>query len=97
MLGLPWLIVVVGQIIYLWTGRRLSKITDLPVDTTPNECWKWGRYYYNPADLSLLVEGRFGWPYSLNYAHWQSWMISGVGKVAWIAVAFLAIRDFGSF
>ena len=44
-------------------------------DRTPDECWKWGQVYYNPADPSIWVEKRAGIGYTVNFARPLSWVI----------------------
>jgi uncharacterized membrane protein len=38
-------------------------------DTMPDDCWKWGSFYFNRNDPALVVPLRFGMGYSFNYAH----------------------------
>jgi len=58
-----------------WVARASTEADGLPADPTPDECWKWGLFYYNPNDTSLIVEKRFGIGHTLNFAHWQSWAL----------------------
>lgn len=58
-----------------WVVRAGAEPGDLPADNTPDECWKWGMFYYNPNDQSLIVAKRFGIGHTLNFAHWQSWAL----------------------
>lgn len=51
-------------------------------DRTPDSCWKWGLFYYNPDDPALMVEKRFGVGYTMNMAHPAGWIVLAV------AVAF---------
>jgi uncharacterized membrane protein len=44
-------------------------------DRTPDECWKLGLFYYNPADPALLVETRFGIGWALNFGNRWCWII----------------------
>jgi len=39
------------------------------------ECWKWGVFYYNPADPDIMVPKRTGLGYTLNFGHRASWWI----------------------
>ena len=36
--------------------RGLEASTHLTGDRTPDQCWKWGLIYFNPADPSILIE-----------------------------------------
>jgi len=63
----------------LWMVVRASaEPNDAPPDNTPDECWKWGQFYYNPNDSAILVERRFGVGYTLNFARWQAWLFMSV-------------------
>ena len=35
----------------------------------PDDCWKWGSFYFNRNDPALVVPLRSGMGYSFNYAH----------------------------
>jgi uncharacterized membrane protein len=62
----------------IWLAARAgAKPDNLPDDHTPDECWKWGQFYYNPDDASIMVERRFGMGYTFNFARWQSWLMLG--------------------
>jgi uncharacterized membrane protein len=67
-----------GEILFLagmvvWGLRKGSQFRD-SWDTTPDECWKLGQFYYNPQDPALLVEHRIGLGYSPNFARPLSWI-----------------------
>ena len=67
-----------GELLFLagmvvWGLRKGSQLRDSR-DTTPDECWKLGQFYYNPQDPALLVEHRFGLGYSPNFARPLSWI-----------------------
>jgi uncharacterized membrane protein len=76
-LGFPvWIIVafalcapflVIGYIL-----RRSNSING-PRDSTPEDCWKYGVFYYNPNDAALFVEKRTGFGYTINFANHWSW------------------------
>jgi uncharacterized membrane protein len=44
-------------------------------DRTPDGCWKWGLWYVNPADPSILIEKRFGFGYTLNLGNRWTWVV----------------------
>ena len=44
-------------------------------DRTPDACWKWGLFYVNPADPSILVEKRFGIGYTVNLGNRWAWVV----------------------
>jgi uncharacterized membrane protein len=67
-----------GELLFLagtvvWGLRKGSQSRD-SWDTTPDDCWKLGQFYYNPQDPALLVEHRIGLGYSPNFARPLSWI-----------------------
>ncbi len=70
-----WLLLFAGIIV--WGLRKASRSRDSK-DTTPDECWKLGQFYFNPADPAFLVECRFGVGYTLNFAKPLSWVVTTV-------------------
>ena len=67
-----------GELLFLagmviWGLRKGSQFRD-SWDTTPDECWKLGQFYYNPQDPALLVEHRIVLGYSPNFARPLSWI-----------------------
>jgi uncharacterized membrane protein len=60
-------------------GTRLAgeRATGSPPigDRTPDECWKWGLFYYNPDDPAIMVEKRFGIGYTMNFGNARSWLV----------------------
>ncbi len=78
-LGIPvWtiallpIVIVIPLIIVI--ARKMSEPQD-PVDSTPNECWKAGIFYYNPNDPVLVVEKRAGLGWTFNFANRWSWIL----------------------
>lgn len=71
-------------------ARAASDPDDTDADHTPDECWKWGQIYYNPADPSLMVEKRFGLGYTLNFARWPNWVLMGSILVLPLVIVLLA-------
>ncbi len=65
---------------------RLYRLSTEPTggsDGTPEECWKFGAFYYNPADPALMVEKRSGPGFTLNFGHPMSWvLLAGILGVA---------------
>lgn len=59
--GVAWLMVRYGQ-----GGARLEGPGELTDGLADNRCWKWGLFYVNRDDPSLLVEKRFGLGYTIN-------------------------------
>jgi hypothetical protein len=48
-------------------------------DGTPDECWKLGLVYFNPADPAVMVEKRFGVGYTVNFGNRALWWIVAGG------------------
>ncbi len=46
-------------------------------ETTRNEAWKAGVFYYAPEDPAIFVEKRFGLGYTVNFGNPWSWVILG--------------------
>jgi uncharacterized membrane protein len=61
-------------------------------DRTPDSCWKWGLFYVNPADPSILIEKRFGIGYTVNFGNRWSWVVLTLVLVP-LAVALIFLRS----
>ena len=87
--GIPlpvWVVIVIPLAIAvaaIYPFWKLSEQPGSPGDGTPDECWKYGLIYYNPADRAVMVEKRDGLGYTLNFGNPLSW--------AFIAVAILIV------
>ncbi len=57
----------------------------------PKEAWKFGVFYYNPADPDVMVPKRTGLGYTMNFARPASWWII-VGLVLLITIPLLVLR-----
>lgn len=62
---------------------KLSEEPTAETDQTPDECWKLGIVYYNPADSAVVVPKRDGVGYSMNFARRETW--------AYLCVALLLV------
>ena len=71
---------------------RLSTKPSEEGDDTPDECWKLGMFYYNPADPSLMVERRCGLGYTLNFGNRRSWGLMALLLVIVLAPLFFILR-----
>lgn len=60
-------------------------------DQTPDDCWKLGMIYFNPADQAVWVEKRFGIGYTLNFARPVAWVIMAAFIIIPAALVILAI------
>lgn len=56
-------------------------------DRTPDACWKWGIFYFNPDDPAILVEKRFGIGYTINFGNRWSWVILAALLIPLLALA----------
>jgi uncharacterized membrane protein len=61
-------------------------------DHTPDACWKWGVFYFNPADPAILIEKRFGIGYTLNFGNRWSWAVMLAVLLIPLALAGLLLR-----
>ncbi len=79
--GLALLAVMVAFTVSLvrgWQGGSRATVTSgaAPMgDRTPDACWKWGLFYFNPADPAILIEKRFGIGYTLNFGNRWTWVV----------------------
>jgi uncharacterized membrane protein len=71
---------------------RLSTEPSEEGDDTPEECWKLGVFYYNPADPSLMIEKRCGLGYTLNFGNRRSWGLMALLLVIALAPLFFILR-----
>lgn len=72
------LVVILGGVV--WVIHKWSELPGSSGDDTPDECWHWGMFYYNPQDPAVMVERRDGMGYTLNFAQPLSWI--GIVAVA---------------
>jgi uncharacterized membrane protein len=70
---------------------KMAGDPDMPVDSTPDDHWKLGSIYYNPADPVLFVQKRIGFGYTLNFGNPVSWISLGV-FVALLAAVLVVLR-----
>lgn len=75
-------IIVLGGGFMIWMvragqgGQRQVGIEkDVPVgDATPDDAWKAGVWYFNPADPSVFVEKRMGLGWTVNFGNRWTWV-----------------------
>jgi uncharacterized membrane protein len=65
-------------------------------DRTPDECWKGGLFYYNPADPAVFVEKRFGVGWTFNLGNPRAWLGLGATLLFGAAVVWLAMLLMGN-
>ncbi len=75
-----WVIVAVPfafLVPIVWITARQSMQPSEPAEVTPDDCWRGGLIYYNPADAALFVEKRTGLGYTINFGNHWSWAVMG--------------------
>lgn len=73
-----------------WLKRNTVETSSDPM---PDDTWKWGQFYFNPADPALVVPARSDVGFSPNFARpsvWITWAIAHVGVFAGFAYVFSA-------
>jgi uncharacterized membrane protein len=66
-------LVVLGMRIY--QRKNLARGSSDPM---PDHFWKWGYFYYNPADSALVVPLRSGTGFSFNHASRAVWFVEAI-------------------
>jgi uncharacterized membrane protein len=61
-------------------------------DATPDECWRGGAIYYNPADPALMVEKRDGLGFTLNFGNRLAWVLLEMILLLVLGPLFLGLR-----
>jgi uncharacterized membrane protein len=64
-------------------------------ESTPEEFWHAGDFYYNPNDPALFVEKRCGVGFTFNFANRVSWVILGGSVLFFAGIILLAFRLMG--
>ena len=91
---IPALLVGTWIIVGIAALRRLQKKEEA-VESTPDQCWKAGLFYFNRNDPALLVEVREGNNFMLNFANPMSWGVL-IGTVSVATVVIIQTRWFFS-
>jgi hypothetical protein len=80
--NLPPVLVLLGLIAlavpFLWRIIRINRTIGSGGDGTPDECWKLGFLYFNPADPAIFVEKRLGLGYTCNFGNRTMWLVFGL-------------------
>jgi uncharacterized membrane protein len=79
-LGRWWGLALFGvfAIYFIRLIRAAQVSVETPIgDRTPDDCWKLGIFYFNPADPSVFVAQRFGIGYTFNLGNRWSWAVLG--------------------
>lgn len=83
------LVLISISILPIW---RASDEALESTDTTPDECWHAGAYYYNPNDSALLVRNRMGMGYSPNFGHRTVQIVAPLLLLQLVATIFYVTR-----
>jgi uncharacterized membrane protein len=81
--------IVALSILPMW---KVSRESEGHGDTTPDECWRAGAYYYNPDDSAWMVRNRMGMGYSPNFGNRVVQIGFGVLLLQLLAVIFYVTR-----
>lgn len=73
-LGLLLGYIVLFVIILAWAAFTREGESAPTGDRTPDACWKWGMFYFNPDDPAILVEKRFGIGWTFNFGRPGAWL-----------------------
>lgn len=73
-----YLALTLGLVVWmLHRSGIIASPTSQAYDGTPDNAWRGGVVYYNPADGAVLVPKRFGLGWTLNFARPLSWVYLG--------------------
>jgi uncharacterized membrane protein len=61
-------------------------------DATPDECWRGGAIYCNPADPALMVEKREGLGFTLNFGNRLAWVLLAMVLLLVLGPLLVALR-----
>jgi uncharacterized membrane protein len=71
---------------------RMSMESTGGSDATPDECWKLGLFYVNPADPAFIVEKRDGIGYTLNFGNRMTWgILVLIGLIVFFPMYFMRL------
>ena len=63
---------------FVWRLFRIGRTLGTGGDGTPDQCWKLGFLYINPADPAIFVEKRLGIGYTCNFGNQTTWLFLGL-------------------
>jgi len=76
-----------------WLSHTRDALRQNPGDGTPDACWKYGLFYFNPDDSALFVEKRVGIGYTINFAHASAWFVIALTLLVPLGGIFLALSQ----
>ncbi len=59
------------RMLYGWSRNRFFPPAQAEING--DAFWRWGLFYYNPADPTLFIQSRCGHGYTVNFANFISW------------------------
>ena len=75
-IGVLAVLLAVIAIRMLYAYARASRFTPPAAERGGDGFWRWGMFYYNPADPSVFIQHRCGPGYTLNFARAASWVLA---------------------
>jgi hypothetical protein len=90
--------ILLGIVILIATTRVvycLAKARLFPppaIERNGDHFWRWGLFYYNPADPTLFIQHRSGPGYTLNFANKFSWTLPAFLLADFIFLACIHLR-----
>ena len=84
-------VVILASALFLrgWLKQERASSQNIPGGRTPDACWKYGLFYFNPDDSALFVEKRIGIGYTINFGRASGWIVMALmlfvplGLAAW--------------
>jgi hypothetical protein len=84
------ILIALARVVYGWTRARL--FPPPAVERNGDQFWRWGLFYYNPADPTLFIQHRSGPGYTLNFANKFSWTLPAFLLADFIFLACIHLR-----
>lgn len=88
---LPVIILASALFLRGWLKQERVTSPNIPGGRSPEACWKYGLFYFNPDDPALFVEKRVGIGYTVNFAHVSAWIIMALTLLVPLGLAAWAI------
>jgi hypothetical protein len=84
------IVIAMVRVVYCWAKARL--FPPPAIERNGDEFWRWGLFYYNPADPTLFIQHRSGPGYTLNFANKFSWTLPAFLLADFIFLACIHLR-----
>ncbi|URZ86979.1 DUF1648 domain-containing protein [Floricoccus penangensis] len=79
---------IIYIVIYIFILWKIHKGHSYPI-VEDKSAWKFGFLYYNKDDVAYIVQKRSGLGYTLNFARYQSWLITLAFILLMLVIVFL--------